>query len=103
MKRIIITLTIVATLILTGCVADANTTSNPCTEALTTVDKAMAQFSALVTQHLDDESVAWSNTRSSSALNTYTEQLITFQNDVTELTERIASEDYISNRDQCLS
>ena len=102
MKRIIITLTIVATLILTGCGAGANT-SNSCAKALTTADSAMAEFSALVTQHLNDESVAWSNTRSSSALNTYTEQLITFQNDVTELTERIASEDYVSNRDQCLS
>lgn len=102
MKRIIITLTILATLILSGCGAEANT-SNSCTKALMTADSVMAEFSALVTQHLNDEAVAWSNTRSSSALDTYTEQLITFQNDVTELTERIASEDYISNRDQCLS
>ena len=102
MKRIIITLTIVATLILTGCGAESSRLDS-CTKALMTADKAMAEFSVLVTQHLEDESVAWSNTRSSSALNTYTEQLITFQNDVTELTERIASEDYISNRDQCLS
>ena len=102
MKRIIITLTIVATLILTGCGAESSKLDS-CTKALMTADKAMAEFSVLVTQHLNDESVAWSNTRSSSALNTYTEQLITFQNDVTELTERIASEDYTSNRDQCLS
>lgn len=102
MKRIIITLTIVGTLILTGCGAESNRLDS-CTKALTTADKAMAEFSALVTQHLNDESVAWSNTRSSSALNTYTEQLIAFQGDVTELTERIASEDYTSNRDQCLS
>ena len=100
MKRIIITLTIVATLILTGCGAS---TPASCTKALTTADSAMAEFSALVTQHLNDESVAWSNTRSSSALNTYTEQLIAFQDDVTALTERIESEDYTSNRDQCLS
>ena len=102
MKRIIITLTIVATLILTGCGAESNRLDS-CTKALTTADKAMAEFSALVTQHLNDESVAWANTRSSSALNTYTEQLIDFQNDVDELAARVAVTSYSENRDKCLS
>ena len=78
-----------------------------CIDALEAADKLAlisADFAALVSQHLNDEQVAWMAVADNdwTAITTYTSQMEDFNSEIKALTARAQEADYVALKAACL-